>query len=350
MNTVFSSIDLLNFATRILLKAGLSKAKAFATAETLLEADLLGHRTHGLALLEAYANEVKNGGMTRHGQPHIINKKRAVEVWDGQYLPGIWLVRKAIDRAIRKVRTQGISTIIIQKSHHIGCLAAFMEAVTRQNLMMILSCSDPRNKTVAPYGSTTGVYSPNPLAVGIPTSGQPIIMDVSMSTTANAVIAQKKQRGEKLPHAWLLDAEGQPTNDPETFFKTPASTILPLGGMDVGYKGFGLGIMVEALTNALGGFGRAQHPTNWGASVFLQIIDPSVYGSAQPFLSEMDFLKVACLHSEPIDVNNPVRMPGQKGLALKAAQLQNGVALSENIVESLERLGKEHKSVLHLFR
>ncbi len=346
MNTVFSSIALLNFATRILIKAGLPKAKAFATAETLLEADLIGHRTHGLALLEAYIHEVKNGGMTRYGQPHIINKKGAVEVWDGQYLPGIWLVRKAIDRATRKVKTQGIYTIIIQKSHHIACLAAFMEVVTRQNLMMILSCSDPRNKTVAPYGSTTGIYSPNPLAVGIPTSEQPIIVDVSMSTTANAVIAQKQQRGEKLPHAWLLDPKGKPTKDPETFFKTPASTILPLGGMDVGYKGFGLGIMVEALTNGLGGFGRAQHPTNWGASVFLQIIDPSVYGTAQPFLSEMNFFKEACLHSEPINVNNPVRLPGQKGLALKAAQLQNGVELSENIVDSLERLGKEHKIAL----
>jgi LDH2 family malate/lactate/ureidoglycolate dehydrogenase len=335
-----------NFTTKLLLKAGLTKKHAKIVADTLIEADLLGHRTHGLALLEVYIEEIENGGMTTEGKPVILRKTGALEVWNGRYLTGPYLVKTAINTAIQKVKRFGTYTIIIQKSHHIACLAAYLESVTKQNLMIYLSCSDPKNRTVAPFGGKTPVYSPNPIAIGIPTSTEPILIDVSMSTTANALVAQKHKAGEKLPHPWLLSSDGDPTDDPSTFFQTPASTILPLGGMDVGYKGFGLGIMVEAMTNGLSGFGRAFEPTNWGASVFLQIMDPSVFCGLESFLAETDYLKNACLDASPIDFENPIRLPGSRGLANKKRQLENGIELSETIVLSLKKLANKYKIAL----
>ncbi len=337
---------LLSFTTKLLKKAGLTPKHAQIVAETLIEADLLGHRTHGLALLEAYIQEIESGGMTVEGKPRPLSKMGAVELWDGRYLAGPYLVKKAIKRAIKKVKRFGTYTIVIQKSHHIACLAAYLEAVTQQNLMIYLSCSDPKNRTVAPFGGKTPIYSPNPVAIGIPTSTEPILIDVSMSTTANGLVIQKHAAGEKLPHPWLLDADGKATDDPTTFFQSPASTILPLGGMDAGYKGFGLGIMVEAMTNALCGFGRAYKPQNWGASVFLQIIDPSVFGGLENFLKETDYLKNEALNATPIDTKNPIRLPGSKGLALKKQQLKQGIDVSETVVLSLKRLAEKYKMTL----
>ena len=334
---------LLDLTKKILQKTGLPIAKAFVVAETLIEAELLGHITHGLQLLEAYISELENGGMQKQGKPVILNKKAAVQVWDGRYLPGPWLVNKAIDVAIKKAKIYGTATIVIQKSHHIACLAAYLERVTQQNLMILLACSDPMNKTVAPFGGVTGVYSPNPLAIGIPTSSDPIMIDVSMSTTSNGLVVMKKNQNEKLPSEWLLKPNGEPTNNPNTFFENPPATILPLGGMDTGYKGFGLGIMVEAMTNALSGFGRAEHPTRWSGSVFLQILDPELFGGLNYFAKEMDYFKQESLKSTPIRAENPVRLPGAKGLVLKKKQLENGVELNAGTIKSLEKLAEKFR-------
>ena len=201
----------------------------------------------------------------------------------------------------------------------------------------ISSCSDPINATVAPFGGLEGVYSPNPLAIGFPTEGQPVIIDISMSSTANGLINQSHAQGKKLPHPWLQDGKGEVTDDPASFMKDPPATILPLGGQDTGYKGFGLGLLVEMLTSGLGGHGRADSPSEWGASVFLQIIDPEGFGGLENFKRQAQFLAEANLSSKPIDPSNPVRLPGHRAMNLRDKQKMEGVQLNPPIVQSLEK-------------
>jgi len=246
------------------------------------------------------------------------------------------LVNKAIDIALERIDQYPVVTIVINKSHHIGCLAAYPERATQQNLMMLLSCSDPRNHTVAPFGGLGGVYSPNPIAVGIPTQTDPIIFDISTSTTASGNVNRALQEGKELPHPWLLDANGNPTANPREFNSEPPATILPLGGMDSGYKGFALGIMIEALTNALGGFGRYTETTRWGASVFIQLINPSFFSGNEAFQQEMQFFADSCLGSKPAPGVSQVRLPGSRALALRAKQKQNGLNLYPGVIENLE--------------
>ena len=131
------------FTTELLKKAGLNKKAAQIVAKTLIEADLLGHTTHGLALLEPYIKEIEQGKMLAKGKPICLNKKGAMEVWNGQYLAGPYLVDLAIERAVKQVKRYGTYTIVIQKSHHIACLAAYLEAVARQNLMIYLVTIQP---------------------------------------------------------------------------------------------------------------------------------------------------------------------------------------------------------------
>jgi L-lactate dehydrogenase len=335
-NTSLKYTELLSKLTSAFQSKGLDFEKAESTSRILLEGELLGHTTHGLALVKPYLDELQSGQIEKLGSYEMINSTATTETWNGRYLPGIWLTEKAIEKASEIAKKDGIGTVVIQKSHHIACLAAFLEKTARQNLMVIIACSDPRNKTVAPFGGKIPVYSPNPLALGIPTETDPVLIDVSMSTTANAVVNRAVKNNEKLGGEWLLQSDGTTTNDPQTFFENPASTLLPLGGMDLGYKGFALGIMIEAMTSALGGHGRNDNPERWGASVFVQVIDPSKFSGENYFLKEMEFFKNQCLASTPLNAKNPVRMPGEKGLKRKKWNLENGLLISDELLNLLE--------------
>ncbi len=337
----FSYDTVIEKTCRILNKAGLPFDMAQPTAHILVEGELLGHRTHGLQLLPAYVKAIETGDMEKTGCYEKLNKSTASVLLDGRYLPGPWLVEEGIKMATEMALSHGTGTVVIRRSHHIGCLAAFLEKTARQNLILLLACSDPANRTVAPFGGLDPVYSPNPLAMGIPTSGDPLLIDVSMSATANGVVAMAAGRGEKLPGKWLQTRTGLATDDPSTFLEDPPSTVLPLGGQDLGYKGFALGMMVEVLTNALAGQGRAESPTRWGANVFVQVIDPAAM-SDSAMVQETDYFKSVCLQSTALDTERPVRMPGEKGLELKAKQLQNGLMLLPQTKESFLSLVRKY--------
>ncbi|MBK9934737.1 MAG: Ldh family oxidoreductase [Cytophagaceae bacterium] len=314
--------------TNLFQSHGLDPEKSASIARILTEGELLGHTTHGLALVKPYLEELENGQMERNGSFEVINTTNTTQTWYGRYLPGTWLTEKAIETAIEMAKSEGVGTVVIQKSHHIACLAAFLEVVARKNLMVIIACSDPRNKTVAPFGGKIPVYSPNPLAIGIPTEGDPILIDVSISATANAVVNRAAKNQELLGGNWLLKPDGTASSDPQSFFENPPSTILPLGGMDLGYKGFALGILIEAMTSALGGYGRKDNPERWGASVFIQVIDPGKFAGEIAFLAEMENFRNQCLAS-----GENVRMPGANGLKNKEMLLKNGILLSDEIVK-----------------
>jgi L-lactate dehydrogenase len=143
------------------------------------------------------------------------------------------------------------------------------------------------------------------------------------------------EQGERLPGAWLTDAEGRPTDDPAVLFGERPGAILPLGGHELGHKGFALALLVEALTSALGGHGRADEPTEWTASVFLMLIDPVGFGGRAAFERETGWLAALC-RSTPVAPGHPaVRMPGEAALARRARQLREGVALHPAVLPAL---------------
>lgn len=331
----YDATDLTTFADALLRHAGLPDEKALAVAEILVEGDLLGHSTHGLQLLAPYLEQVENGAMTVEGEPEIVADHGSTVLVDGRYLPGPWLVLRAMDRAFERAAAHGVVTTVIRRSHHIACLQAYLERVTRRDFMAVLCSSDPAGRSVAPHGGTGPAYTPNPIAVGIPTDGTPILIDVSTSSTTNGLTARLRDAGERLPHAWVTDSTGRITDDPSVLFTQPPGAILPLGGLSSGHKGFALALMVEALTSALGGFGRADGPTRWGASVFLQIIDPNAFGGAEAFRRETGWLATAC-RSVPVRPEDPpVRLPGEGALARRAAGIADGLTLHSGIMESL---------------
>ena len=156
------------FAAAALIKAGMPEEAAIATARGLVEADLYGHTTHGLQLLADYVEEIENGTMAIDGRPHAISDHGAVACWDARRLPGLWTTALAVTEAIARAGRFGIGTIALRRSHHIACLAAFLEEPARAGYLILVLSSDPGESRVAPHGGLTPVLMPDPIAAGIP--------------------------------------------------------------------------------------------------------------------------------------------------------------------------------------
>jgi LDH2 family malate/lactate/ureidoglycolate dehydrogenase len=331
MSQTYDVASLRRFAAQLFEHAGLDADKAVTTANILVEGDLLGHTTHGLALLPAYLDAAASGAMRPTGLPDVITATSIVETWDGLRLPGPWLVVRAAELASQRAAEAGISAISIRRSCHIGCLAAYLKPITDRGQMLIVTCSDPSVASVAPFGGTKRIYTPNPLAAGWPSPGGPVMIDVSMSITTNGMIGRLRAEGRQFEHPWLLDAEGTPTRDPNAFFTDPPGSLQPLGGSEAGHKGFALGLLLEALTSALSGHGRADAPTEWGASVLVLVLDPARFGGGEAFLRETGWMADAVHSNPPGPSGMPVRLPGERGLALREQALKEGVALHPSI-------------------
>jgi L-lactate dehydrogenase len=326
---------LLDFAEALLVAATLPRGRARDVADVLLEGDLLGHSTHGLALLPRYVQEIRAGRMATAGGPRVVSDHGATLTWDGGYLPGPWLVRRALEDARARLAQHPMATVVIGRSHHIACLQAFLKPVVDEGLFIVLACSDPNARWVAPAGSVEPVYSPNPIAAGIPTEGEPILIDISASTTAAAVCVRAAQAGRRLPGPWLVDAGGRPTDDPGPLVEHKSGALYPLGGADLGYKGFALGLLLEALTSALAGHGRHSQEARWGCSVFLMLVDPASFGGRAAFARETSFLAAAARAAAVAPGEPPVRLPGEHALRRRADQLANGIALQSGILPAL---------------
>lgn len=335
MPTRYNARELQQLAENLLLAAGLDAAPTRSVASALIEGDLLGHDTHGLALLAGYLNEIEHGRMATSGSYRELSAKPAARLWDGMRLPGPWLMERAFDHALPAALEFGVASITIRRSHHIACLAVYLMRAAEQGMLAVVACSDPNTASVAPFGGTRAVMTPNPIAIGFPTSTGPVLIDISASITTNGMCNRKFAAGEKFADDWLLDAQGKPTNDPGVLQQQPSGTILPLGGLSYGHKGYGLGLMVEALTAGLSGFGRADPPEGWGATVHITVYDPDAFGGHHDFLRQMDGLSNACTSNPPIPGQPAVRLPGQAGMARRADQLAHGVLLHPTIAPAL---------------
>ena len=332
---------LVAWAEKAMEARGVEPDKAAATARILVEGDLLGHDTHGLFLLGPYLGKLGEGAVKGEGAPDVLSDRPAALLWDGRMILGPWLTEEAVKAASARARTQGQASVVIRRSGHIACLAAYLEAPARDGLVVEIWSSDPDTCSVAPQGGREAVFTPNPLAFGYPTDGDPVLIDISTSITTNGMSARLEAAGKRFPGKWLLDAEGAPTDDPSVFSRRPKGTIQLLGGKDAGHKGYGLTLMVEALTGGLAGYGRADGHKGWGATVMVRVTDPAAFGGVDAFARQTGWVADACRASAPIDPASPVRLPGERGLARKRAAMAEGLTLNPLVEQAIGKVAAE---------
>lgn len=338
----YDAEDLVRFVTELFTRASCDGDKPERIARGLVEADLLGHTTHGLQLAAGYLRELQKGSMTPQGEPEVLADHGATITWDGRRLPGVWLTAKAVDLAVERARQFGLAAVAIRRSHHIGCLAAFLTRATDQGMMVLIASSDPAVASVAPYGGRKAVFTPDPLAVGIPTEGEPILIDISASITTNGLTNRLRAEGKRFPGPWALHADGTATDDPNALFTDPPGTLLPTGGVDHGHKGYAWALLIEALTQGLSGYGRADAPSGWGASVYVQVFDPTKFAGLAGFTQQTGWTASACRSNPPVPGVEKVRLPGERGLEKKRQALSDGVTLYPGIMESLIPLAEQY--------
>jgi len=339
----YRAATLIKFVADLLARAGLPSDRAAVVAETLVEGDLLGRTTHGLQLLPLYLDAIAKGAIQTKGEPTIVSDRGAAITWDGNWLPGPWLMRKAMDVAFERVRHDPVVTFVIRSAGHIGCLAVYPRVAAERNMIMILSCSDPSVAIVAPHGAVEARFTPNPIAAGWPTENEPLVLDVCPSTTTNGTVARASRTGERLLGRWLIDRSGNATDDPGVLDAKPAGAIMPLGGKDLGHKGFAFGLLVEALTGALGGFGRANKTDHWGANVFMQIIDPEAFAGIAAFRHETSYLAQSCKTAATAPGDAGVRLPGERAHNLRLQQLREGIKLHSETLPALSGWSEKYQ-------
>ncbi|WP_128253700.1 Ldh family oxidoreductase [Falsirhodobacter deserti] len=329
--------ELQNFAEAMLLAAGMEEDKAEATAAVLVEGDMIGHDTHGVSLISWYMDALADGSMNGRGAYEVVSDRGASFVWDGHMLPGAWLFTKALDQAMDRVATHGVVTAAIRNCHHTCALSAYLRRVTERGLIAQISCSNAGAARVAPFGGRKAVLTPNPLAVGMPTRSDPILVDVSTSIATTTMAQQLAKRGERFPGDWALTAEGVPTDDPAAMTERGGS-LMPLGGAEKGHKGFGLALMVDVLGQGLSGKGRATTPAGtFSQSAMIQVIDPEAFCGVDAFTEQSEWTAQACRSNPPAEGQGPVRVPGDSAARKRRSALEAGVPISDELHAKLRR-------------
>lgn len=334
----YDTATLTRFVEQLFEGAGADAEVARVVTRVLLEGELLGHRTHGLNLVSRYVGGVQRGEVkARAADLEHLQGSGFATLFDGHYVLGPYCVERALACAAQGAQAQGIGISVVRRASHIGCLAAYLKPYTDRGLVALLYSSDPSVGLVCAQGGIDPIYTPNPIAAGIPTQGEPILLDVSMSSVTLGLVGQCRDAGTTLPHAVLMSNDGTPSNDPRDFFTTPQGSLLPLGGQAFGHKGFALALLVEALTSGLAGHGRKDAPQQWGASATAVVIDPRFFGGLEAFTAESSFLGQLVLASRPLDPQRPVRLPGQAGLKLREQALREGLGLSPAVLDALNQ-------------
>lgn len=334
--------ELNSFVQQLFVAQQVDPAVARVVSDVLVAGDRLGQHTHGVKLARAYLRDIRNGHAAIDPQClKVLKSSPVLRLYDAHYLLGPYVLSEAIQWTTGAAKEYGLAAANIRQSHHIACLGAYLKSVVDQGLVCLIMSSDPAAVLVAPFGGTRAMQTPNPLALGVPGDPEPILIDVSLSSITSGMVAKQRQLGKRLAHPVLLTADGELSDDPETAFANPPSTILPLGGMEYGYKGFALGLMVEAMTSGIAGFGRKDKPTGWGASVYIQVIDPDFLGGLQALKDEVAFLSEQVRSNPPVDASRPPRMPGWNGMANWHRADTDGVSLPADVVNELREAAAE---------
>ncbi|WGL16497.1 Ldh family oxidoreductase [Microbulbifer bruguierae] len=341
MSDRYSAEALKGFASALFASTGLESDRADVMADTFLQADLMGFTTHGLNRVASNLHWLQSGASRKRGEPHVLADRGNCFNWDAEFLPGPWVVNLAIDQALARAGEYGVVTATIRRSQHIACLAAYLPKIVQGNCVGILTCSTPAEHTVSPQGSKTALFSANPIAFCAPAGDYPLLFDISMSVTAGGYVSRAAREGNMLPQQYLKDSDGNLSNDPQAFAQ--GGSILPVGGVDHGYKGAALSAMLEVLSMGLGGYGRGDMVADddEANSVFLQIIDPSAFGNSENFLRQTRAL-MQLWEACDSDDDSAVRIPGRRAWQLRKEQLRNGVELYPTIVEDLRGLAESY--------
>jgi hydroxycarboxylate dehydrogenase B len=338
-------------AQAILAAAGSSTDEADKVAQKLVGANLAGHDSHGVIRVPQYVGQVQDGTIVPNQGAEVVRETDVVTVLDGHFGYGQIVGAQAVQAAIDKARRHGIAMSALRTSAHLGRLGDWAEMAATAGLAslhFVNATGIPLR--VVPHGGRDGRGTTNPIAIGVPVEGSgPVVLDFATSATAEGKVRVARNKGVAIPPDCLLDAEGQPTTDPNDLYTDPPGTLLPFGGATGGHKGGALWLLVDLLAGGLTGGGCSRPPegaARFSSSMLSIVIAPQAYGDAGAFGAEirryLEFVKSA----RPRTPGGEVLLPGEPERRTRAKRLASGIPIDpttwEHIIASGVQVGLAH--------
>jgi (2R)-3-sulfolactate dehydrogenase (NADP+) len=305
---------------------------ALATAKALATAESEGLSTHGVSRVSLYAQHLREQRVNGKAKPKVVKRKGATCLVDAHGGLAYEASALAVQEAIQRARRYGVAYSGVTNSHHFGAAGYHLAPIAEAGMVGLAFTNSPA--AINAWGGKRAFYGTNPIAAIFPRrGGGPLVVDLSLTEVVRGKIMLYAKEGKPIPEGWALDRDGNPTTDAQAALTGSLSAI---GGM----KGTMLALMVEILCSALTGaafsfendsyFEPGNKPRIGHA---ILAIDPEALVGRTSYYERLDAMIALMLEQEG------VRLPGARRHAAVAAARENGIEVSQALLEELQRLG-----------
>jgi (2R)-3-sulfolactate dehydrogenase (NADP+) len=324
---------LLELATTALKRAGANDRMAEATARHLVRAEEQGLPTHGMSRVPFYCGMLRKGRNDGAAQPRMVAERAGACLIDNAdglpYVAAQW----AIEELIQRARRNGIAFAGITNSAHVGVLGIHLQPVAQAGLVGFAFTNSPA--AIPPWGGKKPLFGTNPVAAAFPRrEGEPIVIDLALTTVVRGRIMMAMRKGEKIPEGWALDRNGKPTTDAKEAINH--GSLFPIGGA----KGAMLALMFELICAALTGSAIGPEADSFFSEegnrprigqAFIGI-DPGALAGMERFFERVETV-VGTMLADP-----EVRLPGARRFAAEKAARAHGIEVPDELIAQIEKL------------
>ena len=328
--------------------AGLPTDQAKVAMDHLVDANLTGHDSHGVIRTPGYVRGVHSGGIKPAGNHKIVRETPTSMTIDANKSFGIVLCNQAMQWAVDRAKEYTFGAVAGHQSSHIGRLGDYPPVAAEQDCIGLLMLNGG-GRWAAPFGGTGRRLPPNPIAFSAPTpEGPPLMLDMTTSMVAGGKIHLALARGEQVPEGWLVDEAGNPTTDPQLWSDRKAA-VFPIGHPITGHKGYGLGMMIDAIAGGLSWAGcSAEQPTRGGSGYIAIAIKIEAFIDLDEYKKEIGIL-IDWVKSSPLMPGfDKIYYPGEIEAENRAKREVDGIYIEDstwsNILEVADELGVTHPS------
>ena len=309
-------------ASDILHAAGVPEDDARIIGDHLVNANLLGHDSHGVWQIQGYVQELANG-YVGWDEREVVRESPVLQIFDAHGGNGIVTLTRATDIVVEKARQSTIGMVGLRDVTHMGRLGDYPPRIAEQGMIGMV-WTNTGGLAVAPFGGVDRKLRLAPVSYAVPRrDGPPLMLDMTLSVVAGGKIIQKMVHGEQLPEGWLIDREGNYVTDPEGW-RTPDVAILPLGGLQFGHKGHGMAMMMEMIVGPLTLAGCTDG-VDGGGGALLTAINIEAFTDLDTYHNQVEEYLEWVRSSATIPGFSGVYAPGELEEGNRARHLKDGI-------------------------
>lgn len=310
-------------------RMGSSAQEAAEVADHLVKANLAGHDSHGVGMLPSYVRNFHNGLLVPNQTAETVVDFGALLVIDAKRGYGQEMATQAVNRAIARAKELGACVLGFRNASHIGRIGTYAEKAAAQGcaFMAFVNVAD-HHDIQAPYASAEARLGTNPFCVAVPGEDGPAIMlDMATTTIAAGKARVAYNKGQPVADGCLIDADGNPTNDPTGLIRDHVGALRSFGL----HKGSGLAIMCEIMASAIAGGQGAFVPPKGGTlnSMLAVVIDASRIGDKDKIAADVQAVKDHIRSARPAPGFDEILMPGEPERRSTAKREQTGIDVDD---------------------